>query len=145
VLAHSADGYYLTLPRNALAPAARNVSQLLDGEDLFGTTAPSGSARILRQDTTIVLRSRLPLADVCRHFIDRHRGAGVHTFENGGETPMCQLSREDGPPDAWNSISVLPDPQSEGAVMISIMRTASKAVPSEPKPFLDAPERAGRP
>jgi serine/threonine protein kinase len=148
VLAQSADGYYLTLPRNALAPASRKAAELAADEDLFGTVAPAGSARFMRQDTTVMLRSRLPLTEVCRHFIERHRGAGVDTFENGGDTPMCQLSRDEPPPGEWSAISVLPDPQSAGAVMISITRHPSQAVPvDEPAlaPPLELPEGEGSP
>ncbi len=149
VLTQSADGFYLTLPRNALAPASRHASDVPVGADLFGTSAPAGCSLILRQDTTVVLRSRQPLADVCRHFIDRHRGAGVNVYETAGDTPMCQLTRMEGPADAWNAISVLNDPQSQGAVMISIMRTTAVAAPAEEKPdpdaLLEAPEGGGTP
>lgn len=124
-LSPNGDAFYLSLSRNVMAPETGKASRTNPaGETVFGVDIPGDMSVIMRSEMAIVLRSRRPLAEVCTYFTDRYgrleKVMVISDFE--AATPTCVVANSGGP-HPWQAISILPDPQAKGAVMISIAKT----------------------
>jgi tRNA A-37 threonylcarbamoyl transferase component Bud32 len=122
-LSANGDSFLLNLTRNVLAPETEKAGKQKDGETIFGLEIPDGCSVIVRSEQALVLRSRMALADVCAHFFSRYGGLPNVVVVNNSEadSPACVLASSNGKYE-WQAVSMVPDPQSPGSVMISIAK-----------------------
>jgi tRNA A-37 threonylcarbamoyl transferase component Bud32 len=122
-LSANGDAFLLNLTRNVLAPETEKAGKQKDGETVFGLELPDGCSVIVRSEQALVLRSRMSLADVCAHFFSRYGGLPNVVVVNNSEadSPACVLASSNGKYE-WQAVSMVPDPQSPGSVMISIAK-----------------------
>jgi serine/threonine protein kinase len=113
------DRFYLMLTRNPLVPT-KVTGPLAPG---FGVEFPPDSSLIMRSPQAVVVRSRKPFAEVCEFFMSRYGNVPNVIASKDAEAaqPYCMLAGAAAEKIEWSAISIMKDPNSPGALMISVV------------------------
>ena len=76
----------------------------------------------MKTPQAVVIRSRLPLPDVCSHYTGQvGRLAGISILKDfDGAQKYCNIVASENKDTLWQAIAIMPDPSSAGAVMVSM-------------------------
>jgi hypothetical protein len=123
VLSANGDTLMLSLTRNVLAPSTEAANTHDADEAVFGVKIPGKTTIIVRSDTAVVLRSRMSMEKMCDYLRNNYGKLPkvVTVGDPDGATPSCVVANSGGDY-PWQAITAVNDPQSEGALMISIAK-----------------------
>ncbi len=114
------DRTYLVLSRNALAPQPEKKGP---PPPAFGVDFPPDATLTMKTEQAVIMRSRQKLTPTCDKFIATYgsvKGAMVWR-DDQGQTPLCTITVTNNPDVAWMSITVMSDPMTTGALMITVV------------------------
>jgi len=123
VLTPNGDTLMLSLTRNVLAASTVKANTHNASNAIFGVIVPGKTSIIVKSETAVVLRSRMGMAELCDYFRNKYGNLPkvVSVGDPEGATPSCVIANSGGNYE-WQAITAVNDPQSAGALMISISK-----------------------
>jgi serine/threonine protein kinase len=115
------DVIYLVLSRNALAEKPQKPSG--PPPPAFGVEFPDDASMIVRSEQAIVMRSRKAHKELCDWYESKYGSIkGVMVMRDlESSYPSCTIAAATAEDTAWMAIAIMKDPNSAGAMMISVV------------------------